>query len=252
MNSLTIDELKQQVGQELGTSEPFEVTQDRVNLFADATEDPPVDSCRSRAGAQRPVRRPIAHGYPTLSLLPHLLGRTFQVSGIKMGVNYGLNRLRFPAPVPVGSSVRATFTLNDLKEIEGGAQVLVGFELRVDGAGKPAAVGEAVTTTTSEQFGIGDVDLPGSTLILVRACDVNPAASARFGPTARQGHRRASLYHAAPNGIGQISQVLVVSRSTSDLASPVPRRNVWPRPESACRPPRSWPWEGSAGLSASW
>ena len=144
MSSLTIDELKQHVGQELGVSEPFEVTQDRVNLFADATEDHQwihVDPERARSG---PFGGPVAHGYLTLSLLPHLLGRTFQVGGVKMGVNYGLNRLRFPAPVPVPSTVRGTFKLNDVRDTTGGVQVLVGFEVRVDGADRPCAVGEAV------------------------------------------------------------------------------------------------------------
>jgi acyl dehydratase len=144
MSTLTIDELKGRVGQEIGTSEPFLVTQDRVDLFADATEDHQwihVDPERAKAG---PFGGPIAHGYLTLSLLPHLLGSSFQVTGIRMGVNYGLNRLRFPSPVPVGSSVRATFTLNDVKSVEGGVQVLVGFDVRVEGSPKPAAVGEAV------------------------------------------------------------------------------------------------------------
>jgi acyl dehydratase len=144
MSSLTIDDLKQRVGRELGTSEPFEITQDRVDRFADATEDHQwihVSPERARSG---PFGGPIAHGYLTLSLLPHLLGGAFQVGGVKMGVNYGLNRLRFPSPVPVPSTVRATFTLNDLKEITGGVQVLVGFEVRADGAAKPAAAGEAV------------------------------------------------------------------------------------------------------------
>ncbi|HXM55930.1 MAG TPA: MaoC family dehydratase [Candidatus Dormibacteraeota bacterium] len=142
--SLTIDELKQRVGQELGASEPFEITQDRVDLFAHATEDHQwihVDPERARGG---PFKGPIAHGYLTLSLLPHLLGGVLQVSGVKMGVNYGLNRLRFPAPVPVPSTVRGVFTLNDVKDTTGGVQVLVGFEVRVDGAPKPAAAGEAV------------------------------------------------------------------------------------------------------------
>jgi acyl dehydratase len=144
MSSLTIDELRQRVGQEIGVSEPFEITQDRVNRFADATEDHQwihVDPERARSG---PFGGPIAHGYLTLSLIPHLLGRTFQVEGVRMGVNYGLNRLRFPAPVPVPGTVRATFTLNDIKSIEGGAQVLVGFDVRVEGAAKPSAAGEAV------------------------------------------------------------------------------------------------------------
>src|SRR5215469_1547941 len=144
MSTLTIDELKGRVGQEIGTSEPFLVTQDRVDLFADATEDHQwihVDPERAKAG---PFGGPIAHGYLTLSLLPHLLGGTLQVEGVRMGVNYGLNRLRFPAPVPVPGTVRATFTLNDVKPIEGDAQVLVGFEVRVEGAAKPSAAGEAV------------------------------------------------------------------------------------------------------------
>jgi acyl dehydratase len=144
MSSLTIDELEQRVGQEIGVSEPFEITQDRVNLFADATEDHQwihVDPERARSG---PFGGPIAHGYLTLSLVPHLLGRTLEISGVRMGVNYGLNRLRFPAPVAVPSTVQATFTLNGLKPIEGGSQVLIGFEVRVEGAAKPAAAGEAV------------------------------------------------------------------------------------------------------------
>jgi acyl dehydratase len=144
MSSLTIDELKQRVGRELGVSEPFEITQDRVNLFADATEDHQwihVDPERARGG---PFKGPIAHGYLTLSLLPHMLGGVLQVGGVKMGVNYGLNRLRFPAPVPVPSTVRGAFTLNDVKDTTGGVQLLVGFEVRVEGAPKPAAAGEAV------------------------------------------------------------------------------------------------------------
>jgi acyl dehydratase len=144
MSTLTIDELQERVGREIGVSEPFEITQERVNLFADATEDHQwihVDPERARGG---PFGGPIAHGYLTLSLIPYLLGRTFQVDGVRMGVNYGLNKLRFPSPVPVPGTVRATFTLNELKPIEGGVQVLVGFELRVEGAAKPAAAGEAV------------------------------------------------------------------------------------------------------------
>jgi acyl dehydratase len=143
-SSLTLDELEQRVGQEIGTSEPFEITQERVDLFADATEDHQwihVDPERARGG---PFGGPIAHGYLSLSLIPHLLGGTLQVGGVRLSVNYGLNRLRFPAPVPVPSTVRATFTLNGLKAVTGGTQVLVGFEVRVDGQTKPAAVGEVV------------------------------------------------------------------------------------------------------------
>ena len=145
MSTLTIDELKTRVGQELGTSDPFEITQERINLFADATEDHQwihVDPERARSG---PFGGPIAHGYLTLSLLPYLSHNAYQVSGLKMGVNYGLNRLRFPAPVPAGSKVRGTFTLNELKQIDGGVQALVGFEVKVEGRDKPVAVGETVS-----------------------------------------------------------------------------------------------------------
>jgi len=144
MNRLSVDQLKERVGQELGTSEPFPIGQERIDLFADATEDHQwihVDPERARGG---PFGGPIAHGYLTLSLLPHLIAQTFQVTDVRMGVNYGLNRLRFPAPVPAGASVRGAFRLNDLKPVEGGVQVVIGFEVRVDGAPKPAAVGEAV------------------------------------------------------------------------------------------------------------
>src|SRR5437660_8421782 len=144
MNRLSVDQLKERVGQELGTSEPFPIGQERIDLFADATEDHQwihVDPERARGG---PFGGPIAHGYLTLSLLPHLLGGTFRVDGVRMGVNYGLNRLRFPAPVPVPGTVRAAFTLNDVKQIEGGVRVLVGVEVGVDGACKRGAAGEAV------------------------------------------------------------------------------------------------------------
>ena len=140
----SIDDAVGLVGQELGVGEWKEIEQKRIDAFADATEDHQwihVDPERARSG---PFGGPIAHGYLTLSLIPYLLGRTFQVEGVRMGVNYGLNRLRFPAPVPVPGTVRATFTLNDVKPIEGGTQVLVGFEVRVDGAAKPSAAGEAV------------------------------------------------------------------------------------------------------------
>src|SRR5579872_619288 len=101
-----IKEFHNLVGQHLGWSPWHEITQEKVNLFADATGDHQwihVDPERAKSG---PFGGPIAHGYLTLSLAPHLLGSTFRVDGISMGVNYGLNKLRFPAPVPVGSKLR--------------------------------------------------------------------------------------------------------------------------------------------------
>jgi acyl dehydratase len=139
-----IADLEASVGQEAGPTDWFVMDQSRIDTFADATEDHQwihVDPERARSG---PFGGPIAHGYLTLSLIPHLLGRTFQVDGVRMGVNYGLNRLRFPSPVPVPGTVRATFTLNGVKDIQGGSQVLIGFEVRVEAQEKPSAVGEAV------------------------------------------------------------------------------------------------------------
>src|SRR5437763_15883133 len=101
-----IDDLKTKVGAHLGYSDWRDVTQDQVNLFAEATADHQwihVDPERAKSG---PFGGPIAHGYFTISLAPVLLGEVVRVDGISMGVNYGLNKLRYPAPVPVGSRVR--------------------------------------------------------------------------------------------------------------------------------------------------
>src|ERR1700760_2753283 len=109
--------LKDMVGQHLGYSEWHEVTQDQVNLFADATGDHQwihVDIERAKAG---PFGAPIAHGSLTLSLAPILIAEIVQVQGIAMGVNYGLNKLRFPAPVPVGSKLRAGATLAEAEDV---------------------------------------------------------------------------------------------------------------------------------------
>ncbi len=139
-----IDGLKALVGTELGTSPPMRITQEAVNLFADATGDHQwihVDVERARAG---PFGGPIAHGYLTLSLLPSLLPTVLQVDGISMGVNYGLNRLRFPSPVPVGSEVACTATLVAVDDVPGGAQVTLATTITVTGAAKPSCVAEVV------------------------------------------------------------------------------------------------------------
>ena len=143
----SVEQLKTYVGKETRVGEWHLVTQEEINQFADATGDHQwihVDIERAKTG---PFKGTIAHGYWTLSAASFLLrggeGITVRLPS-RMGINYGLNRLRFPSPVPAGSSVRGTFTLNDLKTVEGGVQALVGFEVRVDGATKPAAAGEAV------------------------------------------------------------------------------------------------------------
>src|SRR5579871_6642826 len=118
-----LDDLNARVGQHLGYSDYVEITQDQVNTFAEATGDHQwihVDVERAKEG---PFGGPIAHGFLTLSLAPSLLHDVYAVEGVKMGVNYGLNKLRFPSPVPVGSKVRAGAALKEVTEIDGGAQV---------------------------------------------------------------------------------------------------------------------------------
>jgi acyl dehydratase len=139
-----IEGLKERVGSQLGFSEWHQITQEQVNRFADATGDHQwihVDVERARQG---PFGGPIAHGYLTLSLAPALLPEVYQVEGIKMAVNYGLNKLRFPSPVPVGSKVRAGATLVAVDDLPGGAQVTMDVTFEVDGQEKPACVAQVL------------------------------------------------------------------------------------------------------------
>ncbi|HWE57456.1 MAG TPA: MaoC family dehydratase [Acidimicrobiales bacterium] len=139
-----VDGLKQLVGQHVGYSEWHEVTQEQINLFADATGDHQwihVDVERAKEG---PFGAPIAHGYLTLSLTPTLLAEVFVVSGIQMGINYGLNKLRFPSPVPVGSRVRAGVELGGVEDVSGGVQVTLNVTYEIDGGTKPVCVAEVL------------------------------------------------------------------------------------------------------------
>ena len=136
--------LQDHVGKHLGYSDWVTVTQDQVNQFAEATGDHQwihVDPERAKAG---PFGGPIAHGYLTLSLAPMLLEQVIRVTGISMGVNYGLNKLRFPSPVPVGSKVRLGGTLAAAEEIAGGAQVTIDMVIEVEDAAKPSCVASGV------------------------------------------------------------------------------------------------------------
>lgn len=144
MTILQFDSLKEHVGEHLGYSEYHQVTQEQVQLFADATGDHQwihLDVERAKAG---PFGGPIAHGYLTLSLAPMLLGGVLQVSGVKMGVNYGANKVRFPSPVPVGSKVRLGAKLSNVEDVAGGLQVTVECTFEVEGAAKPSCVAELV------------------------------------------------------------------------------------------------------------
>ncbi|HVA76206.1 MAG TPA: MaoC family dehydratase [Acidimicrobiales bacterium] len=137
-----ISGLEQRVGEHLGYSEWHEVTQEQVNLFADATGDHQwihVDVERAKAG---PFGAPIAHGYLTLSLAPMLLSEILVVSGVAMGINYGLNKLRFPSPVPVGSKLRAGATLAGVEQVSGGVQVTLAVTFETEGGSKPACVAD--------------------------------------------------------------------------------------------------------------
>jgi acyl dehydratase len=140
-----IDEMKARVGEQLGYSEWIDVTQERVNTFAEATGDYQwIHVDVERAKRESPFGGPIAHGYLTLSLGPRLLTEVVSVSGVSMGLNYGANKVRFPSPVPVPSRLRMGVTLTDLEEIQGGAQVVMTLVFEVEGKDKPACVAEAV------------------------------------------------------------------------------------------------------------
>lgn len=139
-----IDGLKSEVGNHLGYSEYLNVSQERVNQFAEATGDFQwihIDVERAKAG---PFGGPIAHGYLTLSLGPVLLPQIFTVGGISMGVNYGANKVRFMSPVPVGAQLRAGAKLLQVDDIAGGAQVTMEVTFEVEGAAKPSCVAEII------------------------------------------------------------------------------------------------------------
>ena len=134
-------------GETLGTSEWVEVTQEMVNTFAEATGDHQwIHVDVERAKAESPFGGPIAHGFLTLSLLPMLSWQIWTVEGSKMGVNYGLNKVRFPSPVPVGSTVRSTAVLTEVTEVGGGGlQLVVSSTVEVEGGAKPVCVAEMVS-----------------------------------------------------------------------------------------------------------
>ncbi|MGE3620279.1 MAG: MaoC family dehydratase [Acidimicrobiia bacterium] len=140
-----IAKLKDHVGSHLGYSGYVEITQEQVNLFADATGDHQwIHVDVERAKAESPFGGPIAHGYLTLSLGPGLLAEIVQVTGVKLGVNYGTEKVRFPAPVPVGSRVRAGAELVEVGDIAGGAQAVLRVTFEVEGADKPSCVADVV------------------------------------------------------------------------------------------------------------
>ena len=135
-----IDELKKLAGSDLGTSEWIEVTQERINTFADATGDHQWIHVDPERAAEGPFGAPIAHGYLTLSLFIPLFTELLDVQGVTTKVNYGLNKVRFPSPVKVGSRIRLVGKLAEVEEVPGGVQITVDGTIEIDGATKPAAV----------------------------------------------------------------------------------------------------------------
>jgi acyl dehydratase len=131
------------VGQEVALSDWIEISQEQVNRFADATGDHQwihVDVERSKR--ELPVGGTVAHGFLTLALLPQLLGQSISLGNVKMLLNYGLNRVRFPSPLPVGSKVRGRIRLQSLEDIPGGAQLVWEVEMEREGGDKPVCVAE--------------------------------------------------------------------------------------------------------------
>jgi acyl dehydratase len=142
----TLAELPSLKGQLLGVSEWFEITQQRVNTFADATDDHQwIHVDVERASREGPFGGPIGHGFLTLSLFVPMWSQVLVVTDAGMAVNYGLNKVRFPAPVPVGSKVRLTATLVDVEEVKGGLQLTIGGVIEREGGDKPVCVLESVT-----------------------------------------------------------------------------------------------------------
>lgn len=140
----SLDELRAAVGEQLGTTGWLEIDQKRIDLFAEATGDHQWIHVDPEKAAQGPFGTTIAHGYLTLSLIPSLTPDLFRVEGVKMGVNYGVNKVRFPAPVPVGSRLRATAQIAEVSEVGGGVQLVTKVTIEREGGDKPVCVAETV------------------------------------------------------------------------------------------------------------
>jgi acyl dehydratase len=139
-----LDELAAAKGEHLGHGEWLDVTQDRIDTFADATGDHQWIHVDAEKAATGPFGTTIAHGYLTLSLIPMLGKQIYGVEGIRMGINYGLDKVRFPAVVPVGSRVRAGAELVDVVDKPQGKQVTVRTTVEIEGGDKPACVAESI------------------------------------------------------------------------------------------------------------
>ena len=141
----TFDQLSEAVGEDLGSTEWMELTQERVDAFADATGDHQwIHVDPERATRESPFGGPVAHGYLTLSLGPVLYPKVVSISGFSMGVNYGANKVRFVSPVPVGANLRLGVKLLAVDDVAGGVQATMEFTFEVEGNVKPACVAEII------------------------------------------------------------------------------------------------------------
>lgn len=139
----SVEELKNLAGREIGLSDWFEVTQQRINGFADAIEDRQwIHTDPGRAKKESPYGATIAHGFLTLSLMGHLMAQVFEVRGVRMSINYGLNRVRFPGPVRSGSRIRARVVLDSLMDFDGGSEAAFSVTVESEGVAKPCCVAE--------------------------------------------------------------------------------------------------------------
>ena len=139
------DDLLAAVGTELGSSDWVAIQQDRIDGFADATDDHQWIHVDPEAAAAGPFGSTIAHGYLTLALTNRFLPQIVRVDGVSMGINYGVNKVRFPQPVPVGSRVRGHATLTHAEEIDGGVQAVITMTVEIEGGTKPACIVESVS-----------------------------------------------------------------------------------------------------------
>ncbi|HAM74878.1 MAG TPA: dehydratase [Alcanivorax sp.] len=139
------EELKSWEGKELGVTEWMTVSQERINQFADATGDHQWIHVDPERAATGPFGKTIAHGYLTLSLANLFLPQLLQVNNVSMGVNYGCDKVRFPAPVPVGSRVRGCGEILAAEEVKGGVQVVVRVTIEVEGSDRPACVIDTIS-----------------------------------------------------------------------------------------------------------
>ena len=141
-----IEQLRERIGQEVAIGDWLTITQERIDQFAEVTEDRQwIHLDAERARRESPYGTTIAHGFLTLSLLSYLISQAIEMHGFRMGVNYGFNRVRFTAPVPAGSKIRARFTINTLDEIDHGVQITWGVVIEVEGATKPCCVADWIT-----------------------------------------------------------------------------------------------------------